>query len=534
MKMKIPTAATNFIRIISVVFFMVLWVATIKSQTTGIQKRIYLPKSNNAYSRDVVETIPGNFVLIGQSFDTIGNQIENRLTLAGVDNNGNLTWRKSYGGNKFVYTALIGSSRYILKHQGFLYAAMPVNDSTGKTPGVLIKFNFNGDTLWQKKYYQTNPSAQAFFTSVCPSVDNGFLVTGAIQTNTPGFNGHPTVGLYLLKTDLNGTKLWDKVLYKSNLDQTQGGFDVLQDSLSKKIIIVGNQENSSGGSANVMILDSIGNLLIQKGSGLDFFGNGLVNIIKLKDGNFLASGGVDYPFVNLDPTSRSFLVKFDTSANIIFKMEYDTISYDNGMSRIAELPDGTIITGGYLEVVHKYFNGLNNLLRIMKLDKNGNLLWKKYFDNYTDGGNTDALLGMCLTSNSEIAFTSFCLCPEPAPITFMFYRTDTSYCDLNAVGCYSYTTTGLRNIHSASTGNEFSLYPNPATEISILRTMENYSYKNFDIEIRDILGRLIFSDAKIRTKEYRIDCGNYPAGIYQVVIFKDENFISKQKLIVVR
>ena len=53
-----------------------------------------------------------------------------------------------------------------------------------------------------KKYYFNND--ELFITSVCPSVDNGFLITGAVQTSTQGYNGHPYSCEYLLKTDESG------------------------------------------------------------------------------------------------------------------------------------------------------------------------------------------------------------------------------------------------------------------------------------------------------------------------------------------
>lgn len=519
-----------FLRII-VLYFFLCTVLFCSAQTAGVQKRIFLQNSNRAYSRDVIETTPGNFILIGQSYDSLAGQLENHLTLVGIDNNGNLTWRKTYGSNKFTYSALVGSSRYIIKHSGFLYSAMPATDSNSRIPGVFIKFNFLGDTIWQKKFYQANPAAYNYFTSVCPSVDGGFFITGAVQTNTPSYNGHPTTRIYLLKTDFKGNKLWDKTLYKSNLDETQSGFDISQDSVSKKIVIVGYQDRSTGGTATVLILDSVGNLLIQKGqfTGPQYFGSGLMHLIRSKDGNFIASGGVNYPFVNLDPTYRSFLVKFDIDANIIFSQEYDTVSYDNNMSRLVELNDGSLITGGDLDVLHKYSNGTNNILRVMKLDKNGNFVWKKYFDNYTDGGNSDFLTGLVLSDNGQIAFTSFCECPEPAPIQFIFYRTDTSYCDANAVACYSEITVGVQE-HDKNT-SQFILYPNPARDWCTLRQRSNTIER---ITLYNLLGELIYEKTGDGLLQYVIDLKSFESGVYYIKVISDGKEYPKQKLIIIR
>lgn len=502
----------------------------LNSQTNTIQKRIYLAKSNNAYSLDIVETTPGNFVLIGLNKDSVGGQIENRLTLVGVNQYGDLNWKKSYGGNKFAYQRVATSPKYLLKKDGFLYSSPPIADSNARMPGSLIKFNFNGDTIWQKKFYEANTTAQSFFTSVCPSVDNGFLITGSIQTHTPGFNGHPTVGLYVLKTDINGNKLWDHTFYKNNLDQTQIGFDVIQDSASKKIIIVGYQDQNAGGSALLMILDSLGNLLTKKGGGVgtQFYGDGLTTIIKTKDGNFIGGGAVDHPPIN----SSSYLVKFDINANKIFENEYDTINYDNGIIRLVELPDESILSGGVYELQNKYTNLLNDAVRIMRVNKNGKFVWKKYFDNYTDSNNQDFLAGMCLTKNGQIAFTSFCECLKPSPTTFMFYRTDTSYCDANAIACYN--VTGISETKGLLEKNKLLLYPNPAVNTCHLSLVSNDQAYIIDIEVRTILGQLIYSQKGVNNNEYTLDTFNFPSGIYYVSLQTSTNNTVEQKLLIIK
>jgi hypothetical protein len=324
------------------------WVlATMASAQNTVQKRLYWPKLNNAYSWDITETTPGNFVLIGPSYDTVGTQVEHNLTATGIDNSGNIQWRKKYGNNKFYYTPPGGYYGMFKKHKGFLYAATMALDSNNVWPGIIMKLNFNGDTIWQKKIYDSNPSTQFFLGAIYPSFDNGLLISGAIQTNTPGFNNHPIVGLYLLKTDLNGNKLWEKRIYKSNLDKTFiSGADVIQDSATKKIIIVGNTDyDVAGNGALMMVLDSFGNKLLEKQNGL--YDCGLLRVIKTKDGNFLAGGIHDYPtLINGSTTTLAKLVKFDIDLNLIFSLEYDTLAVVNGFTSLLELPSGDIIGGG--------------------------------------------------------------------------------------------------------------------------------------------------------------------------------------------
>ena len=120
------------------------------TQSSSIFKKYILKDANVAYSSDVIETTLNNYVIIGQTFDTVSVQLQWRLTLIGIDQNYNQVWKKSYGNNNFNYTHYLFDPNPLIKKEGFLYSTLIVQDSNYKQPGVFIKFNFNGGTIWQK------------------------------------------------------------------------------------------------------------------------------------------------------------------------------------------------------------------------------------------------------------------------------------------------------------------------------------------------------------------------------------------------
>lgn len=510
-------------------FLVFAFITTVKAQPSFIQKKLFLPKSNTADSRDVIETTPNNYVMMGFTIDSIGTQLQQRMTLAGLDQNGNLSWRKSYGSNNFTYMSYIWSAGIMIKKNNFLYSAIIVADSNLQQPSVFIKFDFNGDTIWQKKYYET-PNKQLFFTSVAPSVDNGFLITGAIQTNTPTFNNHPTVALYLLKTDINGNKLWDKRIYKPNLDETQCGYKVIQDSLTKRIFIVGSQDVGSNSCSNILILDSLGTQIGQKNySGPN--GGGLIDIIKTNDNNFVSIGGNNYPFqIAGMNTTKSMLIKIDTAGNLIYKQEYDTLVVVNAFNNVSELNNGDLIMGGELGTLVQYGVGINDVLRIIKTDKNGNLIWKKYFDNYTDNHNQDQLEGMNLTSDNHIIFTSSCVSGEPAPRPYMFYKTDTSFCDVNSIGCYNFT--GIEEKEKQI--QKITCSPNPANDYTTLNFSDLSFSEPLTLEVRNVLGLIIFSTEINSTNNYLLSTLDFSSGIYYLNVKTEKRIVGEQKLVIIK
>ena len=510
-------------------YILIVFYVFLSAQPNSIFKKHFLSGTQNAYSNGVIETTPNNYILIGSSHDTLNGSIQWRLTLAGLDQNGELSWRKSYGNDNFNYSNYLYKPARFIKKGNFLYAALLITDSLQKQGAVLIKFDYNGDTIWQKKYY--SPNDELFITEVTTSVDNGFLLTGAIQTSTPGFNGHPIVGTYLIKTDVNGTKLWEKKIYFPDLDLVQVGYSVLQDSTSKKIIIAGIQSNSTQFS-NLLVLDSLGNYIYQN-SMSPTFGSALVSVIKTKDNNYIGVGTMNHPeiIINGIEYARSLLIKFDINGTIIYKKEFDTSSVVNWFNNILELDDGSLITFGIYETLMRQGLGINDINCIMKIDSNGNLIWKKYFDNYTDNHNQDAMGGMNITYDGYLIFTNFLSNGfEPASTPYTFYKTDTSFCDINSISCYDFT--GVEK-HEFSE-RKIKCYPNPAHNYCIVALSELDSYKTIIIEIENSIGLILDRISTNTSVNYMLNTSEYQEGMYFITVSQNNQTIGQQKLIIVK
>jgi hypothetical protein len=501
-------------------------------QSGSIKKKYILKDANAAFSQGLSETMANNYVLIGQTIDTIGINLHYRLTLTGIDNNYNQLWKKSFGNNKFVYFKEYFASIPLIKKGNFLYSTLFAFDSLNKQPGIFIKFNYSGDTVWQKKYYVQNH--EVFLTNLCTSTDNGFFLVGAIQNTTPGYNGHPIVGSYLIKTNANGDTIWTKKIYMPSLDNTQISYAVLQDSITKRIILTGFQSNTSGSYSNLLLLDSLGNKIIQSPCD-NTRGSALIDVIKLKDGNYLASGSIrhDETKINNIPTTASFLLKFNINGTILFKKEYDSLVVNNVISKVLEDEDGCIYTGGALTTMQQYNVGANDVSRIMKVDKNGNMLWKEYYDNYTGVGNNsnqDGLSDMKFTQDKKIIFTNYFIAGNtPKPLNYIFFKIDTTYCDINAFDCSSFV--GLKE--NSYSKDRFTLFPNPATNNCQLDFSQIQQYNSVSIEVKNIFGQVIYKTFT-NTLPFNLNTSEYSNGLYFVGIKHKGIQLAEQKLIIVK
>lgn len=125
-------------------------------------------------------------------------------------------------------------------------------------------------------------------------------------------------------------------------------------------------------AAYLMKIDPLGKIVWQK----TFGGNatqGLRNLIKLKDGNFIATG-VDAPSTSI----RYYLLKFDGNGNIIWRKDFGTNNNNENFSVrcIAEAVDGSLILTAY----NMENNPMGNFrILFARFDAQGNVLLSKFF-----------------------------------------------------------------------------------------------------------------------------------------------------------
>jgi hypothetical protein len=465
-------------------------------------------------------------LIIGTTYDTLKTGIENRLTIIATDSIGKVKWKKSYGNSKFSYLPSWGSTNMLTKSGNFYYSTLSVLDSNNRYDGVLLKFNSNGDTIWQKKQH-INDSSQLFNFSLKKSVDNAFLSVGVVQTNTPSYNGHPVISTQLSKINTDGKLLWTKSYLTTDLNDAYYGCDVIQDASTKKIYIVGGQEIGNTSPALIMIVDSLGNKEAVFGTSDTAYGTFLSNVQQDFDGNLVCVGGNrESGKINGDNIYTSLIVKTDKNASILHSQKYDTVSNYNAITRCIPLSSGKLLTLGFLDVVLGKVSGFNNLLRIMMIDSDGKMIWKKYFDNYSDNLNVEMSQGIDMLADGRIVFTGNCYqCPEPAPITYMLYKTDTSSCDINAIGCFAV------GIHEQKFNNNIVVYPNPTAGSVTLDNLPSYA-ENSTISLTNAIGEIVMRQEIISYGSQEVNLNSVVDGVYTLSVSQNREVIARCKIVV--
>lgn len=512
--------------ILSVIF--ILSVLTLQSQ--GFKVRHSIPNASDNSTKALFEISSGNYIGAGFITDTSSGQPRNCIAIMGLGSQGQLLWTKKYQGNKIEYRNNGFIQRCFYKKDNFLYYAGCVVDTIGAQIGVFIKFNMNGDTLWQK-IYRDSTSIDIIPQMVTASVDGGFLITGFFQN----WITHTQQGL-ILKTDANGNELWRKKLNKL-APNVQDGKAIVQDSTSKKIVIVGAQYLSGNALYdNILILDSLGNKIAQKAFGT--IGAWAVDLIQTSDKKLVMVGWQFYSeTMGGNNCQRSFAVKFDINSpsQPIWKIDgYDKLALTNGFACATELKNGNILIGGYMDTLQGVWNGSNNqpgniLTRLTIVDKDGVVKWNRYYDYRTNSNSADNQQGihsvnLCQDGSWLAAIEGY---NYPGVNPFLFVKYDSTGCDSSAAHCSTLNLVGLEN--RDKTSPEIRLYPNPAKDFLYIEVSETNKQTEIEFNIMDSQGATILN---FNTEsEGRIDIRSLENGMYFITGSRNKKVIYKTKFI---
>src|SRR5688572_26259932 len=185
---------------------MVLFSSQAQSQG-GFKSRFVLPGAGFCMSK-VIYPYNNGYLAMGFVTELVSGQSVSKLVVFGLDSVGQHIWVKKYGDLTLEYLNSFASRRCTYFSNNSIYYTGVVKDSQNNLRGVLIKFDTQGDTLWQKFY--SDPNQDLIPQALNMTVDKSILITGIFE-NTSN-NTRPCL---LLKTDSLGNELWRKQINKA-------------------------------------------------------------------------------------------------------------------------------------------------------------------------------------------------------------------------------------------------------------------------------------------------------------------------------
>ena len=328
----------------------------------------------------LIQTNDGGYAITGYTTSFGAGSYD--FWLIKTDITGNMQWNKTYGGIMAEYGGTViqtSDGGYALTGGTSSFGAESYDvwlvkvDEVGTAPEFPAPPESHSSTPEWNKTYGGNGTDNAW--DVIQTSDGGYALAG--ETNSYGTE---RVRAWLVKTDVNGTLLWEKTFgavesHAYSIVQTTDGGYALAGSYG------------SGQDMYLIRTSADGNLLWEK-TYLNPYNSyylhdaGLANsLFQTSDGGFVMVGDSYLAGSGLDV----WLVKTDSNGNMQWNKAYSEVAAETGKSVVQTAEGGYAIAADDL-----------NLLYLIKTDPSGNLQWSKAFGNQysfasslvqtTDGG----------------------------------------------------------------------------------------------------------------------------------------------------
>ena len=319
-----------------------IWVTKFTKEG-NISWKKFFGGTGNDFSYDIQQTSDGGYILCGNTLSDDDDFSDNHnrspfyreAFIIKLDANGNVEWKKCYGGNR---NDLFNGIREVA--DGYV-AVGRSNSTTGDVPTGktgsdddwwIVKINKTGNIVWTKRFGSSGNDEANALCLIKNSTQ--IVVVGNAYANNGDFTGK---GITAMRLKDDGEVVWkrsygEKTAY--SVAQTKdGGF-----------IIGGDAGTNSNADGYVLKIFSWGTKAWNITLG-DNNNDGCRGVIEAPDGNFVAIG---YSFLSAT-NARIWTTVINKYGQKIYTKTFGGNNIDQVQSKIVETTDGGFAIAGYTE-----------------------------------------------------------------------------------------------------------------------------------------------------------------------------------------
>jgi hypothetical protein len=202
----------------------------------------------------------------------------------------------------------------------------------------------------------------------------------------------------------------------------------------------------------------------------------------------------------------------DSDFNILSRAIYND-AVDNAIYNVRQLQDSSIVFCG--------FTTYNLYGWIGKLDKNGNKLWEREFQHGNSGANIFADFQQTPWDKGFILTGS----------TVENFNQDLWLVKLDSNGMLLPDTVNTGTFEVSNERFEMQLYPNPASEQTVVQYNIPSEQNEAELTISDVQGRILRTEKLSPLKHtHALGVSEWAAGVYFITLKSGEDLITKKLL----
>lgn len=280
---------------------------------------------NNGEAKSMTQTSNGDLFICGNTHKNHSDTIMDILLIK-MNLSGDTIWTKTYGGNELDYCKNIITT----SDENLLLVGKRDSFRAGLLKNIyLLKVNYSGDTLWTKKYSNTDYKVPY---SLLETTDGGYLITGTNEDNSN------LGGIYLLKVSSDGEKMWDQTIGEGS---HKWGYSTIELS-SGDFLTCGFHNNGRYNQVLVLKSDNQGNTIWEKEYGVGNLSEHGNSIKKNLDETITITGSC----YNINTFSGDIIIlKIDQDGNQDWFKKFGSSKSDWAINLVKDTNDDNIITG---------------------------------------------------------------------------------------------------------------------------------------------------------------------------------------------